>query len=525
MTTVPTPTIVPAPPPDARAAALDTASLQGHLRERSVRGVFATGGTQVFKFVNNLAAGAILARLLTPADFGLIAMAAAFTGLASVLRHGGLSIGIVQREHVSHDDASQLFWLNVGVAAATALALVALGPALAALYGEPRVVLVMAVLSIATFLGGFGAVPEFILKRQMRFGTLTVIEVLSMVTGSVTALAMAWYGWGYLSLVWMQVVSGIVVATGMCLACGWRPARPRWKKKHAARNESKDEGGIARFGGQLTLASLLNYGCRRLDNVLLGVVYGAGPLGLYAKAYNLLLLPIQQINVPVSTAATPTLCRLKDRPDDFRRAYLAGLAMTAGLGMPLVAWMWSAAGPLIGLVFGPQWTGAVPLFEALAPAALVGTFNIAAGWLFIPQARGAAQLRATLLATVVIALGYIVALPFGVVAVAWSFSLTLAITQIATVAYACRGTSVSFRSVLATLLPPAFAAGIAAASARLLTGPSGPLGHFMPAVTAAAAGGICLAVYAAVLAAMPSGRRLIRGIVVLLREKRIETHP
>ncbi|MEE9405282.1 MAG: lipopolysaccharide biosynthesis protein, partial [Algisphaera sp.] len=510
MTTATSPTApLPTHRASRRAQALDTASLTGQLRHRSVRGVVATSGTQTFKFVNNLITGAILARLLTPADFGVIAMAAAFTGLAAVLRHGGLSIGIIQREHVSHAQVNRLFWLNGFIAASTACILAASGPLLAWLYNEPRVFMVMAILSITTFLGGLGAVSESIIRRQMRFGVLTAIEISALVGGSLTGLLLAWNGFGLYALVWMQVVSAAIVATGMCLSSGWRPG---WPTLRSSLKDRKANQKITQLGGQVTLSSLLSYACRRIDNVLLGITYGAGALGLYAKAYNMLLLPIQQINGPVCAAATPTLCRLKDRPDDFRRAYLAGIAMTAGLGMLPVAWMWAAAEPLIAVLFGPQWNDAVPLFEALALAALAGTFNTADTWLMIPHGRGAKQLRLTFVTTVIIATGYIVALPWGVRAVALSFSFTAIITKLGAVAWASHGTSVSFRAVLSNLAPPTLAALIAASATRLLLVYGSPHVDVPPFVSAFIAGLFCSAVYLTTLVAQPAGRRIIRDV-------------
>ncbi|MFQ5490160.1 MAG: lipopolysaccharide biosynthesis protein, partial [Phycisphaerae bacterium] len=402
-------------PADSTRRFLDTRHLQTDIRRRSVRGGAATLLAQFLKhFVIGLAATAILARLLSPEDFGLLAMVAAFTNFLARFQDLGLSMATVQRRDISHAQVSNLFWINLALGLLAAGLTAAFAPLVAWFYGQPELTTVTAALGAAFIFGGLTVQHRALLRRQMRFTALAGVQLTAAIGGALAGIASARMGAGYWALVVMQLVSAVLTALGVWIACGWRPGWP-----------SRDTGvrSMLAFGGNLTAANLLNYLVRNLDNVLIGWRWGADALGLYANAYKLLLLPIRQFNTPLTNVAIPALSRLQDKPDQYRAFFKKGIQLLTTVGMPMVAFLAVDADNVILLVLGDKWGGAAPIFRLLAPAAFLGTFNVATGWVYVSTGQVDRQLRWVVFSSPVIILAFIVGLPFGPTGVAASLSL------------------------------------------------------------------------------------------------------
>jgi O-antigen/teichoic acid export membrane protein len=429
-----------------------TDHLMADLRGRSVRGGAVTLSAQAVKFVLQLGSTALLARLLTPADFGLVAMVAAFTGFVSLFKDLGLSMATVQRAEITHEQVSILFWINVALSMLLMGVAAAIAPAVAWFYGEPRLTWIMLAVAGTFIFGGLSAQHIALLRRQMRFAALAAIEIGSMTAGIAVAILMAWRGFGYWSLVAMGAAS-VAATMGLCWALsGWSPG---WPSRHSGVMP------MLKFGGHLTGFNLLNYANRNADNVLIGWGLGAGLLGIYSKAYALLLLPILQLNAPIAAVALPALSRLQSEPRRYRRYYLQALQIMVVAGIPLVAFAFSDAELLIQCVLGDQWLAAVPVFRCLAPAAFFGTFNIAAGWVFVSLGRSDRLLRWGLISTPVTLLGFLIGLQWGVLGVAAAFSLTYCALQPFMIAYAYRSSPLRMTDLIQVLWRPALMSAIA----------------------------------------------------------------
>ena len=217
------------------------------------------------------------------------------------------------------------------------------------------------------------------------------------------------------------------------------------------------------FGGNLTAANLLNYLVRNLDNVLIGWRWGADALGFYAKAYQLLLLPIRQFNTPLTSVAIPALSRLQDKPGQFCSYYKRGVQMLVSVGMPVVVFTFVAADQVVLLILGDQWVEAVPIFRVLAPAAFVGTFNVASGWVYVSLARTHRQLRWTIIGSSVTVTGFFIGLPFGPLGVAAACSICLCGLRIPGLSYCFKGTPLKLRDLGTAIWRPAVASVAAGA--------------------------------------------------------------
>lgn len=483
----------------------DTEYLKADLKGRSVRGGAVTMAAQGARFFLQMGSTIVLARLLTPQDFGLIAMVTAVTGFVMMFKDMGLSMATVQRATIDHRQISTLFWINVILSFCIMLVTAALAPGIAWLYGEPRLTWITLALAGAFIFGGLTVQHQALLRRQMRFGALALVEIISMSVGIAAAIITASYGAGYWSLVVMQLARAISIAVAVWFACDWRPGLPQ--RRAGVRK-------MLSFGGNLTASQMLIYIVRHLDKVLLGAVWGAGPLGLYSKAYQLLLLPIQQVNQPLAQVAIPALSRLQHEPNSYRRYYCKGLAFLAMCSMPIVVFALVAADNLILLVLGKQWLQAIPLFRALAPAALIGTLNMATGWVFVPLGRTDKQLRAACFGSIVTITAFCIGLRWGALGVAVAFSSAVLIVRLPQIIYAYHGTPLRLIDLGSVLWRPALACLIAAAAVIGVDVNVSVTNLFLRLLVQ---GIIFISCYGAIWLIVPGGRDFLREIVDLAK--------
>ncbi|HKQ99578.1 MAG TPA: lipopolysaccharide biosynthesis protein [Pyrinomonadaceae bacterium] len=390
-----------------------TDHLKDDLGSRTARGGVVTVTSQGIKFFIGMAATVVLARLLTPQDYGLIGMVAVVTGFVSMFKDMGLSVATIQKEEITAEQISTLFWVNVALSVCIMLLTAAISPAVAWFYGEPRLTLITIGFAAGFLFSGLTVQHEALLRRQMRFTALAITEITSFLVGLCVAIPLAWRGAGYWALVANQLAQGLTYAVGVWVVCGWRPGKP-------VRNSGVRP--MLAFGGNLTGFHTINYFARNLDNMLIGLVWGSRQLGLYAKAYQLLLLPIDQINAPIAAVAVPALSRLVDSPERYRRAYLRILEKIAMLTMPGMAFMIMTSDWIVGLLLGPQWMEASRVFALLGIAGLVQFANTT-GWLFMTQNRAHHMFHWGLRGCTIVIISIVIGLPWGAVGVATSYSL------------------------------------------------------------------------------------------------------
>ena len=478
----------------------ETSHLDADLKGRSIRGGAVMFTAQVAKFVIQVSSTAVLARLLMPADFGLVAMVSAVTGFIGAFWDLGLSSATIQRAEITHQQVSTLFWISVGVSLLTSAVVAALAPEIAWFYHEPRLTWITLVSAGGFIFGGLTAQHYALLTRQMRFGAMALVQTLPQLASVLVAIGLAMAGWGYWALVIMGIVAGAGTALVAWIATGWRPGLP---------SRNCGVGSMLGFGGHLTGFNLLNYLTRNADNVLIGRYLGPGPLGIYSKAYALLIFPVQQINAPVNGVVLPALSRLQNRPEQYRRYFLRAVEGLAFIGMPIIIFAFVDARPLVLTFLGPKWGGAVIIFRLLAPAALVGTINSAPAWIFTSLGRtDRLFLWATISSPIIIA-GFIVGLKWGAAGIAASFSITFSLCFALFVFDACRHSPVRLRDFVPVLFPPLCASVVAA----LVTGAIGLHLHLPAALRLGLDAVIFAAIFSASSLVFPSGRRMRRLVL------------
>ena len=382
------------------------------LKGSSVRGGFATSIGQGIKFILTMGATMILARMLTPNDFGLVAMVTAITSFINIFKDLGLSAATIQQSEINHDQVCALFWINVAIGLLLLCITLAVAPAVAWFYKDPRLTSVTAVLSIAFLFGGLTVQHEALLRRQMRLAAVAVIDNLSVVAGILTAILCAQIGWGYWALVGMQIVTGVTHCVGVWAASSWRPggliSQPRVRS-------------MLKFGAYLTIFNFTNFFARQFDNILIGRFLGAETLGLYSRAYSLLLVPIAQLTAPISSVAVPALSNLQNDPKRYRRYYQQATKIIAYLSFTLVVSLVVLSEEVVELILGHQWKGAVPIFRILAVAAMFQPILSTVGWIYVSLGQTRRMAIWGAIACPLIAVSFLIGLPWGVMGVATSY--------------------------------------------------------------------------------------------------------
>jgi O-antigen/teichoic acid export membrane protein len=392
-----------------------TGHLLTNLRGRTISSGVVTTASQAVQFVLTLGSTMVLARLLRPEDFGLVAMVITVLGFLRIFKDAGLSTATVQREGITHAQVSNLFWINVGLSGAISLLVAAAAPIIAWFYHEPRLVSITLALAIGFVLEGSTVQHMALLNRQMRFKTIAFIQIWAVLASVAVGIVMAFLKCGYWSLVGSQLTTPSVLCALTWSVSRWRP------QGFAARSGTRP---LLHFGANLTASSLVWSFARGSDSLLIGRFYGADSLGLYTRAAALLSRPMDQFLAPINAVFVPVLSRLQTEPERYRRTFLQvyeAMALIVFLSTGLV---FALSRPLTLVVLGPKWEGAAVIFAGFTISVLFYPFCGVATWLFTSQGRGGDFFRSTLIVSIVAVCSFVAGLPWGAPGVAIAYSCT-----------------------------------------------------------------------------------------------------
>ena len=490
-------------------AALRTDDLHRDLPRRSVRSGAVVLMGQLATVGLGFVSAAVLARLLTPEDYGLIAMASAFVALITIFSELGLAQATVQKSAVASDQVNALFWLNTAMGLLAALAGLVLAGPIAAFYREPALQPVIMALSFGFVCSGLAAQHRAVLQRRMRFAILSSIDAGSLAAGILLAIVAAVLGAGHWALVVLALGAAAVRTGGLWLMSGWRPGRPA---------RAKDLGSMVRFGAYLSWTSVFGTLARNMDRILIGRFFGPEVAGHYFNAYRLLLMPVSQLNGPLSSVALPTLSRLQNDPERFRLFYRRGVEVIAAASFPAVLTCLIGADHLVPALLGSQWVDAVPFFKALAPAALLGSINVVTSWVYVPLGRADRQFRWHVFRSCCVMIGYVIALPWGALGLAIAFSVTACVLRIPGIVYCFRGTFLRLFDVVDATWRVGAASAIAAAASvpvAIRVGPDAP--HLPKLAMIAAAFGVA---YVGAWLLLPGGLSRVKDMLATARHLR-----
>lgn len=501
------PTEAGVPPTPADAETRATASGPGDgLGHRASRGVLVTMGGTWSKTILQTVSTVVLARLLDPSDFGLIAMIMAIVGIADLVRDFGMTGAIIQAKKLNDSTWSSVLWLSAGIGVIGTILIAAAAPLIASIYDEERLVLLSIAVAPTLLINGLAMPLQAKVQRDLKFGVLARIDVFSMALGVSLSIIAALAGWGVWSLV---VFTG--VASVYRLIALWVSARPHWGRPHVDREVIP----LVTTGGSIFGVQLLNYLARNVDNVVIGRQLGSDVLGQYSRAYALFMLPLQQLNGPLGRVALPVLSRLQDDGPRYRRYIRASLMVIAYLTLPAFAIAAALAQPLVLLLLGPQWDATATIFALLTIAGVAQAIGNVQGWIYISLGRAHRQLVYYVVSRPIIIASFFVGLWWnGVNGLALAYGLVSLAVLVPGFAWAIRGTFVTGRDVVLPVLRPAllvpFAFGAAWATTLLA----------LPALVQVLVGGVAGLVPLGLAMAIPAYRRDLAQIIAFVKQTR-----
>ncbi len=451
------------------------------LRRHAVRGAGVTVFAQGVVFGTQLVSTVVLARLLMPSDFGLVAMVTTFSLVLMGFGPNGYAEAVMQREEMNHPLASNLFWITSGAGLCLAIVFAAAGPLLAKFYGVRQVAAVAAVVSLTILLNSVSVVHIALLKRALRFSVTSAIDVISAVASVVVAIALALTGWGFWALVAALIVRPLVQSIGAWCTCRWIPSLPRRVAGTAT---------VVRFALNIYGRFSFNYTTRNTDNLLVGWRFGSASLGFYKKAYDLFLLPANQLLIPVSDVVLSTLSRLEKGSAEYRRYFLNGLSILAFVGLGGGTILTIAGRDLIRLLLGPKWGEAGYIFTFFGPGIGIMLIYFTSGLIHVSIGRADRWLRWVILEFAVTVLLFLLGLRWGPVGIASAWSLSFWILFIPAFMYAGKPIRFGVTPIVATVWKYLVASLLAGATTGIvirlipaLVGAPGALGALARIVT------------------------------------------
>ncbi|WP_429885852.1 lipopolysaccharide biosynthesis protein [Geoalkalibacter halelectricus] len=422
---------------------LNTDHLQKDLGKRSVRSSFVTLASSGSNFFLTMLSTMVLARLITPADFGLFAMVSMFTSFLSIFKNLGLGMATIRKPVLTHGEVTNVFWVNNFVSAALALIIIVMAPGVAWFYDDARLTLITVAVAAGFIVSGLGIQHNSLLRRQMRFTELAGVNISSLMVGIFSGISAAYLGATYWSLVILQFVT-VFTNTSLCwFLCKWRPGLPR-------RDVNVRE--MVFFGGNLTGSRIIGYFNLNLGNILIGRYVGAASLGFFDKANQLLHMPVHQFSFPVGSVAIPALSSLQSTPDRFRSYYRYAVFFIGLIAFPLVFVLVIFAEEVVLIVLGSQWNEVTPIFRLLAPASVIGILSVALRWTYISLGRANKQLRWGIVDCFFNFLFLGIGIQFGVLGVAVAFSAKALLLILPETLYCFKGTFITVSDLLKPLI-------------------------------------------------------------------------
>lgn len=405
-------------------------SSQGGMGDLGVRALTVVGTSQAVKLAMNIFGTLVLVRLLPPDAFGLAAMAAVLANFMLLFKDFGLGTATVQSPTLTQKQLSTIFWLGQLSAAVFASLGLLIAPVLAWVFSEPELISAFMLLSAGFLLGSAASQHTALLSRHLCFGSVGVIEIASLVFGLGVALILAWLGYGWWSLIWQRLAQIACATAGVWIVCSWRPSF---------------DFGILGARAQIALgmhvsgANLAGYVSRNADNLLIGWYWGATPLGYYSKAYDLLMAPLTQIAGPLGQALQPILGRLRDDPERYRTVIIHALSASLLILVPVGALMAWRSSDVTAVLLGETWLPAAPVvgwFGILVCFHLCGSILT---WSLITRQRGRDLSRTAIVNACVNLIGFALSMPYGIAAVAATYTILGAVIRTPYFLYVCSG--------------------------------------------------------------------------------------
>lgn len=433
---------------DKYASFFDTEQLKEDMKQRAIRGGMITSASQEILFILRLASIMVLARMIIPEHFGLIAMVTSLTVLIERFQDIGLGDAIVQKKEITHEQVSTLFWINLGICLFLTILVALSAKAVAWFYNDQRLIWITAAFASNFVFAGLAIQHMAIIRRRMRFDHFALIKIISTAFGFVVAIILAWLGYGYWALVWKELSRTLLSTILAWSLCPWRPGLP-------VRNAGIKS--MLQFGGNVTCYNMLYYLSNNLDMILIGKFCGAVPVGLYSRAKQLTTIPVNQLLEPIRYVSLPVLSTLQNDPVKYWNYFEKMLAVLSFLYMPLIVYIGIYSHPIVYIALGSQWMDAVPIFRLLAISIFATPIIVLLGMTMLSSGQIKRYFFWGLFTSSSIVIAFAVGIRWGMIGIATSWPIATAVNLIFSLFFVFKGSSVGMVSTLRNIYRPAIA--------------------------------------------------------------------
>lgn len=395
------------------------------LKQQALSGVKWTGTSMAAVTALQFITLAILARLLSPADFGLMGMIMVVIGFAQAFADMGISNAIIHRQDATCDQLSSLYWVNIFAGVIVFCVVCASTPLVVSFYHEPRLSNLLYLAALIFLITPLGQQFQILLQKELQFNRLAKIEIATSAVNSTVAIGAALAGYGVYSLIFGQLAATSAKVALLC-GVGWRHWRPRL---HFSKQDLK---GYLRFGVYQMGERTINYLNSNLDYLLIGSMLGANELGYYTLAYNLIIRPSAIINPVITKVAFPVFSLIQNETDKLRRGYLKVLQLLATVNFPIMFGFAAVAPIMVPVIFGEQWLPSILLIQILTIVGLLRSTGNPVGSLLLAKGRADLGFKWNLALTATQIPGLYLGAKFGgAMGVAIAFSILLILYSIA----------------------------------------------------------------------------------------------
>ena len=448
---------------------------EGALRRLAAQGAGVTVFSGALGLGIQLIATIVLARLLTPEDFGLVAMITTFSLLLVSFGLNGFTEAVIQRKEIDHGLASNLFWINVSGGLLLAIVFAAAGSSMARFYHNPLVARIAIGMSPTILISSVSVMHLALLKRAMRYPVISANEILARIASIAVSIFLGWAGWGYWALVAGAIAQPLATSVGAWGLCRWFPGLPR---------RVAGTADMVRFAMNVYGRFSVNYFARNMDNLLVGWRFDAQSLGFYKKAYDLFALPTSQLVSPLTAVAVSAISRLNRDGIQFRRYLLSVLAIMAFGGMGLGADLTLIGKDVIRLLLGPQWAPAGRIFTFFGPGIGIMLLYNTNGWVHLSIGRADRSFRWSVIEFVSTGLMFILGTHWGPVGIAVAWTSSFWILTIPAFWYAGRPIHLGIAPVVAAVWRFVLASLLAGSAAAVIMQGIPPLVGFAGSIGA-----------------------------------------
>lgn len=496
--------------PDAYFA---TDHLKQDLRKRALAGAKVMVIAQALTYTIQTVGTIVLARLLTPDDFGLVAMVIAFSLILQNFGVNGFIDAVIQRKDLSHRQVSTLFWINAFLCLTLMLLFIASAPLISSFYKEPRLQNIVIAIALSIGLAGLSAQHQAVLTRNMQFKRSSAIEIGSALLSFACAIILALRGWGYWALVAKWVVAPFITTVGVWALCGWRPGLP-----------SRGTGvkPILKYAISSSGNFFLGYLSRTIDKILIGRFHGGQSLGYYDRAYYLSSMIPLVVLLPLSKVALATFSRMTDDFERYRYNYLKMISFLAFITMLFSVVTTITATDIVVLLMGSHWSSSGLILTVLGPSIGVGILYRTNGWLHLSLGTPERWFRWSVVAFCVTAIMLFAGVQYGAIGVAVAYSASFFVLLAPGLWYAGRPIELKFSSILSVTwryFVCAFAATLLCWYILYLNKPaSGLFSGLNIFLRIIASTGLCTSLYLAMIIVLYQSISPITDFYTILRE-------